>query len=161
MGSWRGLRHDGSLSYESSSVIGMTLATIIGDMSDYTHLNLKDAEDQAPNFGLSPDLEFRMARVPLGLEQSGLSYCRVAPGFRLPFGHKHKNQEEVYVLVSGSARMKIDDEVKDLKQWDAVRVHKDTMRSMEAGNEGAEFLIVGAPNTGPGDAEMVQGWWGD
>jgi mannose-6-phosphate isomerase-like protein (cupin superfamily) len=161
VGSWRGLRHDGSLSYESSSVIAMTLATIIGDMSDYTHLNLKDAEDQAPNFGLSPDLEFRMARVPLGLEQSGLSYCRVAPGFRLPFGHKHKNQEEVYVLVSGSARMKIEEEVRDLKQWDAVRVHKDTMRSMEAGNEGAVFLIVGAPNTGPGDAEMVQDWWGD
>ena len=128
-------------------------------MSDFTHLNLKDAEDQAPNFGLSPDLEFRMARVPLRLEQSGLSYCRVAPGFRLPFGHKHKNQEEVYVLVSGTARMKIEDEVKELKQWDAVRVHKDTMRSMEAGDEGAEFLIVGAPNTGPGDAEMVQGWW--
>jgi mannose-6-phosphate isomerase-like protein (cupin superfamily) len=161
VGSWRGLRHDGSLPYESSSFIAMTLATIIGDMSDYTHLNLKDADDQAPNFGLSPMLEFRMARVPLGLEHSGLSYCRVGPGFRLPFGHKHKNQEEVYVLVGGQARMKIEDEVRELKRWDAVRVHKDTMRSMEAGDEGAEFLIVGAPNTGPGDAETVQGWWSD
>ena len=161
MGSWRGLRHGGSLPYESSSFIAMTLATIIGDMSDYTHLNLKDADDQATNFGLSPMLEFRMARVPLGLEHSGLSYCRVGPGFRLPFGHKHKNQEEVYVLVGGQARMKIEDEVRELKQWDAVRVHKDTMRSMEAGEQGAEFLIVGAPNTGPGDAEMVQGWWSD
>ncbi len=70
MGSWRGLRHGGSLPYRSSSFIVLTLATIIGDMSDYTHLNLKDADDQAPNFGLSPDLEFRMARVPLGLEHS-------------------------------------------------------------------------------------------
>ena len=70
-----------------------------------------------------------MARVPLGLEQSGISYLKVAPGFRLPFGHKHKNQEEVYVLVSGGARMKIEDEVRELKQWDAVRVHKDTMRT--------------------------------
>jgi uncharacterized cupin superfamily protein len=130
-------------------------------MSDYTHLNLKDVEDQAPNFGLSPDLEFRMARVGLGLEQSGLSYLRIAPGFRLPFGHKHKNQEEVYVLVNGSARMKIEDEVKELKQWDAVRLHKDTMRTLEAGDQGAELLVVGAPNTGPGDAEMVQGWWSD
>jgi mannose-6-phosphate isomerase-like protein (cupin superfamily) len=130
-------------------------------MSEYTHLNLKDVEDQAPNFGLSPDLEFRMARVGLGLENSGLSYLRVAPGFRLPFGHKHKNQEEVYVLVSGSARMKIEDEVKELEQWDAVRVHKDTMRTIEGGDEGAEFLVVGAPNTGPGDAETVQGWWSD
>jgi mannose-6-phosphate isomerase-like protein (cupin superfamily) len=133
----------------------------MGAMSEYTHLNLKDVEDQAPNFGLSPDLEFRMARVGLGLEHSGLSYLRVAPGFRLPFGHKHKNQEEVYVLVSGSARMKIEDEVKELEQWDAVRIHKDTMRTIEGGDEGAEFLVVGAPNTGPGDAEMVQGWWSD
>jgi len=130
-------------------------------MSDYTHLNLKDVEDQAPNFGLSPDLEFRMARVGLGLENSGLSYLRLAPGFRLPFGHKHKNQEEVYVLLSGSARMKIEDEVRELKPWDAVRVHKDAMRSMEAGDGGAEFLAVGAPNTGPGDADTVQGWWDD
>ncbi|MDX6370596.1 MAG: hypothetical protein QOG93_2098 [Gaiellaceae bacterium] len=131
-------------------------------MSDYTHLNLKDdPDDQAPNFGLGDDLEFRMARVPLGLEQSGISYLRMEPGFRLPFGHKHKNQEEVYVLVSGGARMKIEDEVRDLKPWDAVRVHQDTMRTFEAGDSGAEFLIVGAPNTGPGDAEMVQEWWSD
>jgi uncharacterized cupin superfamily protein len=130
-------------------------------MSDYTHLNIKDVEDQAPNFGLGDDLEFRMARVGLGLENSGISYLRMEPGFRLPFGHKHKNQEEVYVLVSGSARMKIEDEVEDLKPWDAVRVHKDTMRTFEAGDKGAEFLIVGAPNTGPGDAEMVQEWWSD
>jgi uncharacterized cupin superfamily protein len=130
-------------------------------MSDYTHLNIKDVDDQAPNFGLGDNLEFRMARVGLGLEQSGVSYLRLEPGFRLPFGHKHKNQEEVYVLVRGAARMKIEDEVLDLKPWDAVRVHKDTMRTMEAGDEGAEFLIVGAPNTGPGDAEMVQEWWSD
>jgi mannose-6-phosphate isomerase-like protein (cupin superfamily) len=130
-------------------------------MSDYTHLNLKDVEDQAPNFGLGETLEFRMARVALGMENSGLSYLKVAPGFRMPFGHKHKNQEEVYVLVSGRARMKIEDEVKDLKQWDAVRVHKDTMRSMEAGDEGAEFLVVGAPSTGPGDGDIVQGWWSE
>jgi uncharacterized cupin superfamily protein len=130
-------------------------------MSDYTHLNIKDVEDQAPNFGLGDNLEFRMARVGLGLEESGISYLRMEPGFRLPFGHKHKNQEEVYVLVSGSAHMKIENEVRELKPWDAVRVHKDTMRTLEAGDEGAEFLIVGAPNTGPGDAEMVQEWWSD
>jgi uncharacterized cupin superfamily protein len=130
-------------------------------MSDYTHINLKDVDDQAPNFGLSPNLEARMARVPLGLEQSGVTYLRIAPGFRLPFGHKHKQQEEVYVLVNGSARIKIEDEVRDLKQWDAVRLHRDTVRSFEAGDEGAEFLAIGAPNTGPGDAEIIQGWWGD
>jgi uncharacterized cupin superfamily protein len=131
-------------------------------MSDYTHINLKeDVDDQAPNFGLSPNLESRMARVPLGLENSGVSYIRIAPGFRIPFGHKHKQQEEVYVLVNGSARIKIDDEIRDLKQWDAVRLHRDTFRGFEAGEEGAELIAIGAPNTGPGDADVVQDFWSD
>jgi len=131
-------------------------------MSDYTHINLKeDVDDQAPNFGLSPNLEARMARVALGLENSGVSYIRIAPGFRIPFGHRHKQQEEVYVLVNGSARIKIEDEVRDLKQWDAVRLHRDTLRGFEAGDDGAEFIAIGAPNTGPGDADVIQEWWSD
>ena len=131
-------------------------------MSDYTHINLKeDVEDQAPNFGLSPNLETRMARVPLGMENSGVSYIRIAPGFRIPFGHKHKQQEEVYVVVSGSARIKIEDEIRELKQWDAVRLHRDTVRGFEAGDEGAELIAIGAPNTGPGDADVMQDWWSD
>jgi mannose-6-phosphate isomerase-like protein (cupin superfamily) len=131
-------------------------------MTDYTHINLKeDVDDQAPNFGLSPQLETRMARVPLEMENAGVSYIRIAPGFRIPFGHKHKNQEEVYVVVSGSARIKIEDEVRELKQWDAVRLHRDTIRGFEAGEEGAELIAIGAPNTGPGDAEVVQDWWSD
>jgi mannose-6-phosphate isomerase-like protein (cupin superfamily) len=131
-------------------------------MSDYTHLNLKDdVDDQAPNFGLSPNLEFRMARVPLDMENAGVSYLRIGPGFRMPFGHKHKQQEEVYVLVNGSAKIKIEDDVHELKQWDAVRLHKDTMRGFEGGPEGAEFIAIGAPNTGPGDADMEQDWWSD
>ena len=131
-------------------------------MSDYTHLNLKDdVDDQAPNFGLAPDLEFRMARVPLEMENAGVSYLRIAPGFRMPFGHKHKQQEEVYVLVKGSAKIKIEDDVHELKQWDAVRLHRDTMRGFEGGPEGAEFIAIGAPNTGPGDADMTQDWWSD
>ncbi|MDX6423285.1 MAG: hypothetical protein QOI67_756 [Gaiellaceae bacterium] len=128
-------------------------------MSEYTHLNLKDVEDQAPKFGLSPDMEFRMARVPLEMENAGVSYLRVAPNYRIPFGHHHKNQEEVYLVVSGSGRVKVGDEVRDLKQWDAVRVHKDTMRGFEASAEGLEMIAIGAPNTGPGDADMEQGWW--
>jgi mannose-6-phosphate isomerase-like protein (cupin superfamily) len=128
-------------------------------MADYTVVNLKEVEDQAPRFDMSPQMEMRMARVALGLEHSGVSYQRLAPSFRLPFGHKHKNQEEVYVLVSGAARVKLEDDVVDLKPFDAVRVPKDTMRGFEAGPEGAEFIAIGAPNTGPGDAETVQGWW--
>jgi mannose-6-phosphate isomerase-like protein (cupin superfamily) len=130
-------------------------------MAGYTVQNLKEVEDQGPNFGLSPDLEARMARVPLELQEFGISYQRLAPDYRLPFGHTHNVQEEVYVLVSGSARVKLDDEVVELKPWDAVRVHRETMRSFEAGPEGAEMIAVGAPNTGPGDANVQQGWWSD
>jgi mannose-6-phosphate isomerase-like protein (cupin superfamily) len=131
-------------------------------MADYTKVNLKDdVEDQAPNFGLAPNLEARMARVPLQLEQSGLSYQRLAPNFRVPFGHKHKTQEEVYVVVSGSVRVKLEDEVLELKEWDAIRVPKETMRGFEAGPEGVEIVAVGAPHTGPGDAEVEQDYWTD
>jgi mannose-6-phosphate isomerase-like protein (cupin superfamily) len=130
-------------------------------MAGYTIQNLKDVEDQAPNFGLSPNLEARMARVPLELENFGVSYQRIAAGFRVPFGHTHKNQEEVYVVVSGSIRAKLDDEVVELRQWDALRVPKDTMRSFEGGPDGGEIIAIGAPNTGPGDAVMEQEWWTD
>jgi mannose-6-phosphate isomerase-like protein (cupin superfamily) len=131
-------------------------------MADYTKVNLKDdVEDQAPNFGLAPNLEARMARVPLELEQSGISYQRLAPNFRVPFAHRHKTQEEIYVVVRGSMRMKLEDEIVELKQWDAVRVPKETMRGFESGAEGVEIIAIGAPNTGPGDAEVENDWWDD
>ena len=131
-------------------------------MAGYTKLNLKeDVEDQAPRFGLEGKIEARMARVALELENAGVSYQRLAPNYRLPFAHKHKNQEEIYVLVSGNARAKLEEDIVDLKPWDALRVHKDTVRSFEAGPEGAEMIAIGAPNTGPGDADMIQGWWMD
>jgi mannose-6-phosphate isomerase-like protein (cupin superfamily) len=130
-------------------------------VGEYTKVNLKGVEDQAERFGLAPRIEARMARVALELENSGVSYQRVDPNFRLPFGHKHKQQEEVYIVVSGNARMKLDNEIIELEQWDAVRVPKETMRAIEGGAAGAEFIVIGAPNTGPGDAEIDQGWWAD
>jgi mannose-6-phosphate isomerase-like protein (cupin superfamily) len=130
-------------------------------MADYTLRNLKEIEDQAPKFGLAPDLEARFARTPLETEGLGISYQRLAPDFRVPFGHKHGEQEELYVVLSGSARLKLDEEVVELKQWDVVRVGKDTMRNFEAGPEGAEILAIGAGESGIGDAEMTQGWWSD
>ncbi len=130
-------------------------------MAGYTHVNLKEVEDQAPKFDMSPDLEFRTARVPLEMENGGVSYLRIAPNFRLPFGHQHNKQEEVYVLLNGSAQIKLDDDVVDLKPFDAVRIHRDTMRNLEGGPDGAELIAFGAPNTGPGDADMSNGWWKD
>ena len=128
-------------------------------MSDYTVLKVSEVDDQAPNFGLEGKMEARFMRVDLGCENCGVTYLRLAPGFRVPFGHTHKVQEEVYVLVSGSARLKLDDEVHELEPWTAVRMSKDVMRGVEAGPEGAEFLLVGAPNTGPGYANTEPNWW--
>jgi mannose-6-phosphate isomerase-like protein (cupin superfamily) len=131
-------------------------------LAEYTKLNLKeDVEDQAPRFGMSPDMEARMARVPLELEGFGVTYQRLAPNYRLPFGHKHKQQEEVYVVVGGGGRARLEDEVVELKRWDALRVPKDTTRGFEAGPEGMEVIAIGAPNTGPGDAEMDNDFWSD
>ena len=108
----------------------------------FTLRNLKeDLEDLGSNFDGAPDLEFRLATDALELEQSGLSYQRVPPGYRFPYGHSHKTQEEVYVVVRGSGRMKVDEEVVELKEWDAVRVPPGSWRGYEAGPEGLELLV--------------------
>ena len=127
-------------------------------MSGYTIVNLKEVEDQAPNFGLSPDLEARFARVALEAELVGLTYQRLAPNFQVPWGHTHKTQEEVFVVISGSMRVKVNDEIKELGPWDAIRVSNTTPRGFEAGPEGVEFMAIGAPG-GPGDAENIEGFW--
>ena len=131
-------------------------------MAGYTVVNLKsDVEDMAPRGGLSPQMESRFARMTLGLEKSGLSYYRVAPDFRLPFGHRHGEQEEVYLVLSGSARMRLDDDIVELGQWDAVRVPGEITRGFEAGPDGAEILAFGAPSNNNADVEMVPEWWTD
>jgi mannose-6-phosphate isomerase-like protein (cupin superfamily) len=131
-------------------------------MAKHTVINLKrDVEDQAPKFGYAPNLESRFARIPLGLKNSGLSHFKIAPRFRVPFGHKHTEQEEIYLVLEGSVRVKLDDEIVELGAWDAVRVPCDVMRGMEAGHDGAEILAFGAPNTDNSDIEMVRDWWND
>jgi mannose-6-phosphate isomerase-like protein (cupin superfamily) len=129
-------------------------------MGDYTRVNLKEVEDQAPKFGMD-ELEFRTAREPLELSNSAVSYMRLSPNYRLPFGHTHNTQEELYVLVDGSARLKLGDEVIDLKPFDAVRIPKDTMRNLEGGPEGAVVILFGAPKAEVGDAQMAPDWWTD
>ena len=131
-------------------------------MPSYTHINLKnDVEDMAPKYGMGEGLESRFARRSLELEKSGLSYFRAGPDYRLPFGHHHEDQEEVYVILSGSARMKLDEEIVELRQWDAVRVPPKVTRGFESGPEGAEILAFGAPSNENKDAVMVQEWWTD
>ena len=127
----------------------------------YTIKNLKDVEDAAPKFGMAPDVEARFARGALETEKLGISYQRYAPNVRAPFGHRHNEQEEVYVVVGGGGRVKLGDDVVDLKQWDAIRVSPSTMRHFESGPDGLELLAVGAPATPQMDAELVGGWWSD
>jgi len=124
----------------------------------------EDLEDVGPRFDGAPDLEFRLATGALELQHSGLSYQRVPPGYRFPYGHTHKTQEEVYVVVGGSGRMKVDDEIVDLQQWDAVRVPPGMWRGYEAGPDGLEILVIGAPNLGENprdDVDGQRGWWAD
>jgi quercetin dioxygenase-like cupin family protein len=128
-------------------------------MAAYTVVNLKAVEDQAPKFGFAPHLQSRFARKPLGLESSGLSHFTLAPDFRVPFGHHHAEQEEIYVVVAGSARMKLDDEEVELGTWDAIRVAPAVTRGMQGGPDGAEILAFGAPSNENADVEMVRDFW--
>ena len=130
-------------------------------MGGYTKKNLRtEVDDQAPRFGMPAELEARFARRALGGETLGLSLLTLAPGFRIPFGHRHESQEEVYVVVRGSARVKVEDEIVELGEWDAIRFDGGTMRAVEAGPDGVEYLAFGAGDD-PLDAETVQGWWSD
>ena len=128
-------------------------------MAAYTRVNLKsDVKDMAPEFGME-GIESRFARTNLELEKSGVSYFRLDSGYRAPFGHTHSEQEEVYVILSGSARVAVGDEVVELGELDAIRIAPETMHGMEAGPDGAEILAFGAPNTDNKDADMQPGWW--
>jgi mannose-6-phosphate isomerase-like protein (cupin superfamily) len=130
-------------------------------MSGYTKTNLKDdVENAAPKFGMPAELEARFGRNALEGQTLGLSLMKLDPNFRIPFGHKHEGQEEVYVIVRGSARIKVDDEVVELGEWDAIRFDTNAIRNVEAGPDGVEYLAFGA-GTDARDAEMFQDWWSD
>ena len=130
-------------------------------MTGFSKKNLRqDVENQAPNFGMPQELEARFGRTALGGKTLGLSLMTLAPNFRIPFGHKHAGQEEVYVVVRGSARIKVEDEIVELGEWDAIRFDQDAMRDVEAGPDGVEYLAFGAGDD-PRDAEMVAGWWSE
>ncbi len=128
-------------------------------MSGYAIVNLKEIEDAAGE--RAPDMEARFARTPLGSEHLGVTYMRYAPGVRSPMAHSHREQEEAYVVVGGSGRVRLDDEVRDIRQWDVVRVSPPTVRAFEAGPDGLELVAVGSDRPEGGDGVRAESTWID
>jgi mannose-6-phosphate isomerase-like protein (cupin superfamily) len=128
-------------------------------VSGFKLMNLMDVEDSAVKFGYAPALESRFARGALETERVGVSYQRLAPDTRAPFGHHHNSQEEIYVILDGSGRAKLDDEVVELKPLDALRVSLEVTRAFESGSDGLVLLAFGSGDGGLQDAEVAPGWW--
>ena len=120
---------------------------------------MTDVEDSGEKFGMGDIQEARFCNGDLEAEDTGVSLFMLKPGKRQPFGHKHDEAEEVYVVMGGSGRVKLDDEIVELAKLDAVRVAPGVMRSFEAGSDGMQYLAFGAHHEG--DGEIVQGWWAD
>lgn len=127
--------------------------------AQFTHKRLTDVKDSAPEFGLGDDQEARFAKDDLDAERTGVSHHRLKPGKRQPFGHRHEEAEEVYVVLGGSGRLKLDDEIIQVETLDAIRIAPGVTRAFEAGPGGIEVLAFGARHDG--DGEIVQGWWSD
>ncbi|HYZ79868.1 MAG TPA: hypothetical protein VE571_01285 [Solirubrobacteraceae bacterium] len=128
-------------------------------MPDFTVKNLmRDVDDAAAARGLT-GLESRFARKHMDSDHLGVSFFRYDPNFRTPFGHHHQEQEEAYVVVRGSGRMKADDEIVELSQWDVIRVAPKCVRAFEAGPDGLELIAIGNDRPEGGDGEMVQDFW--
>ena len=128
-------------------------------MSKYTRVNLNDVEDSAAKHGFRDTQESRFPREPLELDGSGLAHHVVKAGQRQAFAHKHQTAEEVHYVLSGSGRMRVDDEEVEVGAGDFIRVSPEATRAFEASDEGLEYLVF-SPRF-EGDAEIVQSFWGD
>lgn len=130
-------------------------------MSDpYTLKRLHDVADSAAELGFGETQESRFANRDLETEQTGLSYHRVKPGKRQAFAHRHQHAEEVYVVIAGSGRAKLDDDVVEVGVLDAIRVAPGVIRAFEGGADGLELLAFG-PQRSDDRGEILPGWWTD
>jgi len=125
----------------------------------FTVRNLAEAEDQAAKYGYGEMGEARFVSDDLDAERTGVSHQVLRPGKRQMFAHRHHRAEEVYVVLSGSGRARIEDEIVDLRALDAIRIGPEQTRAFEAGPDGLELLAFGA--RARGDAEVVPDWWTD
>jgi mannose-6-phosphate isomerase-like protein (cupin superfamily) len=129
-------------------------------MAGFTIKNLQHVDNSAPE-SAGGGLEARFARKHLDSEHLRTSYFRYAPDFKAPYGHRHHEQEEAYVVVGGSGRMRLDDEVVELERWDVVRVAPRVVRAFQAGPDGLEIIAIGADRPEGGDGELVKDFWTD
>jgi mannose-6-phosphate isomerase-like protein (cupin superfamily) len=127
---------------------------------DYTIKNLREVEDQAPKFGFSEVQEARFPREDLESETIGLAFHIVRPGCRQAFAHRHERAEEIYVVLSGTGRIKLGDDVIDVRELDAIRVAPHLARAFEAGPQGLELLAFGPRHAGDGEILRGQFWAG-
>ena len=125
----------------------------------HTIKNLRDVQDVAPGAGFDDVQEARFCRGDLDAEQTGLALMRVKPGQRQGFAHRHEAAEEIYVVVGGSGRIKLDDEILDLAPMDAVRIAPGVARSLEGGPDGLEYLAFGPHHEGDGEILKDEGFW--
>jgi mannose-6-phosphate isomerase-like protein (cupin superfamily) len=129
-------------------------------VSDFTRTNLReDIRDASEGSDVAGLVEARLARSSLNSDHLGVSFFRYSPGFRTPFGHRHREQEEAYVVVGGSGRMKLDEEIIEMRQWDVVRVAPEVTRAIEGGEDGLELIAIGGPRPEEGDGESEPNWW--
>jgi mannose-6-phosphate isomerase-like protein (cupin superfamily) len=126
----------------------------------YTLKKLTDVEDSAVKFGFDAIQEAYFAKDDLDAEDTGVSFYRLKAGKRQPFAHKHDEAEEVYVVLAGSGRAKLDDEIIDIGPLDALRVAPGVIRGFEAGPDNALELLAFGPRH-DGDGELLEGWWSD
>src|SRR6202034_3407585 len=107
-------------------------------MSRYATVNLLEVEDSVGD--RAPGIEGRFGRKHLDSRDLGVSLFRYAPNLRSPMAHSHREQEEAYVVVSGSGRVLLDDDLRELRLWDVVRVAPDVVRAFEAGPDGLDVV---------------------
>jgi quercetin dioxygenase-like cupin family protein len=128
-------------------------------MSNDAKVNLLELEDSVGD--RAPEVEGRFGRTALGSRDLGVSHFRYAPRFRSEVAHRHREQEEAYVVVAGSGRVLLDGEPVELQLWDTVRVAPDVVRAFEAGPDGLDVIAIGGPKPEGGDGEMAAAEWPD
>jgi quercetin dioxygenase-like cupin family protein len=126
-------------------------------MPDWTKKNFQRLRDKSPS---DAPMQWKMARDALHSPELGVSRFTYEPGARMPFGHRHREQEEIYVVVAGSGRAKLDDELVDLETWDVLRVAPPIVRSFEAGPDGLDLICIGGRKPKGGDTERIANFWG-